>query len=65
MTTLNLMIFLTKDAPKLKEDEHDIQVIYAVDTWKHFNFLCRNYVMNALTDHLHNVYLDKKTTKEL
>ena len=31
LTTLNLARFLTKDAPKLKEDEHDIQVINVVD----------------------------------
>ena len=31
MTTLNLVRFLTEDAPKLKEDEHDIQVISVVD----------------------------------
>ncbi|RVX20814.1 hypothetical protein CK203_002413 [Vitis vinifera] len=36
----------TVDAPKLKEDEHDIQVISAIDAWKHSDFLCRNYVMN-------------------
>ena len=65
LTTLNLERFLTKDAPKLKEDEHDIQVINVVDTWKHYDFLCRNYVMNALTDSLYNVYSDKNTAKEL
>ena len=42
LITLNLAIFLTEDTPKLKEDEHDIQVISAVDAWKHFDFLCRN-----------------------
>ena len=31
MTTLNLARFLIQDAPKLKEDEYDIQVISAVD----------------------------------
>ena len=36
-----------------------------MDAWKHFDFLCINYVMNALIDSLYNVYLDKKTTKEL
>ena len=35
LTTLNLTRFLTKDAPKLKEDENDIQVISVVDAWKH------------------------------
>ena len=65
LTTLNLTRFLTEEAPKLKEDEHDIQVINAVDAWKHSDFLCRNYVMNVLTDSLYNVYTNKKTTKEL
>ena len=65
LTTLNLARFVTKEAPKLKEDEPDIQVISVVDAWKHSDFLCRNYVMNALTDSLYNVYTDKKTAKEL
>ena len=65
LITLNLARFLTEEALKLKEDECDIQVISAVDAWKHFDFLCGNYVMNALTDSLYNVYTDKKTTKEL
>ena len=65
LKTLNLARFLTEEAPKLKEDERDIQVINAVDAWKHSDFLCRNYVMNALTDSLYNVYTDKKITKKL
>ena len=65
MTTLNLAKFLIEDAPKLKEDEHDIQVINAIDAWKHSDFLCRNYVMNALIDSLYNVYSDKKIAKDL
>ena len=65
LTTLNLTRFLTEKAPKLKEDECDIQAISVVDAWKHSDFLCRNYVMNVLTDSLYNVYTDKKTTKEL
>ena len=31
LSTLNLARFLTKEAPKLKEDERDIQVISVVD----------------------------------
>ena len=62
---LNLARFLIKYAPKLKEDERTIQVISVVDAWKHSDFLCRNYVMNALTNTLYNGYSNKKTTKEL
>ena len=55
-TTLNLARFLTKKPPKLSEGETDMQVVNAVDAWKHFDFLCRNYVMNGLHDSLYNVY---------
>ena len=64
-TTLNLARFLTKEAPKLKKDERDIQVINVMYAWKHSHFLCRNCVMNVLTYSLYNVYSDKKTTKKL
>ena len=53
LTTLNLARFLTKNAPKLKEDECDIQVISAIDAWKHSYFLGKNYVFNRLTDSLY------------
>ena len=42
LTTFNLAKFLTENAPKLKEDEHDIQDISVVDSWKHSDFLSRN-----------------------
>ncbi|KAL2512397.1 zinc knuckle (CCHC-type) family protein [Abeliophyllum distichum] len=65
LTTLNLARFLTKDAPKLKQGEGDIQAVSAVEAWKHSDFLCRNYVMNSLADSLYNVYSTMKTAKEL
>ncbi|XP_052206984.1 uncharacterized protein LOC127811292 [Diospyros lotus] len=65
LTTMDLARFLTEDAPKLKEDETEMLVINTVDTWKHSDFLCRNYVMNGLHDSLYNVYSTMKTAKEL
>ena len=65
LTNLKLTRFLTEDAPKLKEDKHDIQVIGVIDDWKHSNFLCKNYVSNGLTDSLYNVNYTKSSTKEL
>ena len=65
LTTLNLMRFFTEDAPELEEDDCDIQVISVVDAWKHSDFLCKNYVTNALIDSLYNVYTDKKISKKL
>ncbi|CAL5433067.1 unnamed protein product [Camellia sinensis] len=58
LTTLNLARFLREDAPILKEDETDRQVVAAVDAWKHADFLCRNYVLNGLDNTLYNVYKD-------
>ncbi|PON57724.1 hypothetical protein TorRG33x02_293120, partial [Trema orientale] len=65
LTTLNLARFLTEEAPKVREDEQDFQVLAAVDAWKQSDYLCRNYVMNGLTDSLYSVYRNKKTAKEL
>ena len=65
LTTLNLVRFLIENAPKLKVNEYNIQVINVVDAWKHYDFLCRKYVMNVLTDSLYNVYSDKKTANEI
>ena len=65
LTTLNLVRFLTEDALKLKEDECDIQVISAIDVWKHLDFLCKNYVLNGLIDSLYNVYYTESSAKEL
>ena len=60
LTTFNLIRFLTEDAPNLKEEEHDIQVIKVVDACKHSDFLYKNYVMNVVTDSLYNVFSNKK-----
>lgn len=65
LTTLNLVRFLTEDAPKLKEDESDVQLVSAVQAWNHSDFLCRNYIMNCLSDSLYNVYSVLKTSKAL
>ena len=50
LTTLNLARFLKEDPPIVREDEVDPQVFHAADAWKHSDFLCRNYVLNGLTD---------------
>ena len=41
LTTLNLACFLKEDAPALKENETDRQVVVAIEAWKHADFLCR------------------------
>ncbi|XP_075494915.1 uncharacterized protein LOC142532524 [Primulina tabacum] len=65
LTMLNLARFLSEDAPKLKEGEGDVESVSAVEAWNHFDFLCRNYVLNGLADSLYNVFCEKKTAKVL
>lgn len=65
LTTLKLARFLTEKAPKPKNSEIDVQVVSAIDACHHSNFLCKNYVMNGLSDTLYNVYIGKRTAKEL
>ncbi len=62
LTTLNLARFLTEDPPTAGDDRDSLM---ALDVWKSSDYLCRNYVMNSLVDSLYNVYIVKKTAKEL
>ncbi|KAL0413201.1 UNVERIFIED_CONTAM: hypothetical protein Sradi_1521800 [Sesamum radiatum] len=36
-----------------------------MDAWVHGDFLCRNYILNGLSDTLYNVYSSAKTAKAL
>ena len=65
LTTLNLARFLHEDAPALKENETDKQVVAVVEAWKHADFFCRNYLLNGLDNTLYNVYCAFNTTREL
>ena len=63
LTTLNLARFLTEDPHKENEDDRYSLMVF--DVWKSYDYLCWNYVLNSLTDSLHNVYSMKKSVKEL
>ena len=65
LTTLNLVKFLHEDAPVCSENEADRQVVAAVDAGKHYDFLCKNYILNGLDNTLYNVYSPIKTAREL
>ena len=65
LTTLNLARFLQEDAPALKENETDRQVVAVVEAWKCADFLCRNYLLNGLDNTLYNVYCAFNTAREL
>ncbi|KAL0361600.1 UNVERIFIED_CONTAM: hypothetical protein Sradi_3844500 [Sesamum radiatum] len=65
LTTLNLARFLTEEAPAMFEGETDNQKRAAMDAWIHGDFLCRNYILNGLSDMLYNVYSSAKTARAL
>ena len=65
LTTLSLTRFLKKTAPVLSKDEQDAQSVAAVEAWKHADYLCRNYILNALDDTLFNVLSPKESAKAL
>lgn len=52
LITLNFARFLTETAPENVKGRDDAQFVNVVDAWKHFEFLCRNYMLNGLTDAL-------------
>ncbi|XP_022871952.1 uncharacterized protein LOC111391042 [Olea europaea var. sylvestris] len=45
--------------------ENNRESIIALDAWKHSNFLCKNYILNALDNTLYGVYSSKESAKEL
>ncbi|KAK5845849.1 hypothetical protein PVK06_002083 [Gossypium arboreum] len=66
LTMLNSTKFLKDDPPTVKEGEVDeVTAFTTVESWKHLDFLCQNYILNGLLDALDEVYSVKKTTKEL
>ena len=52
LTAFNLAKFLYENAPDLKENEMDRQVVATMEAWKHADFLCKNYILNGLDNTL-------------
>ncbi|XP_016679244.1 uncharacterized protein [Gossypium hirsutum] len=66
LTMFKLAKFLKDDPFTIKEGEVDeVTAFTAVEAWKHSDFLCRNYILNGLSDALYEVFSVKKTNKEL
>ncbi|KAL0301831.1 UNVERIFIED_CONTAM: hypothetical protein Sradi_6459900 [Sesamum radiatum] len=65
LTTLNLARFLSEEAPVMSEGESDTQKRAAIDAWGHGDFLCRNYILNGLSDRLYNMYSSATTARAL
>ncbi|XP_039022096.1 uncharacterized protein LOC120154402 [Hibiscus syriacus] len=66
LATFNLAKFFKDDPPTIREDEVDAATVFNItEAWKHSDFLCRNYILNGLSDALYEVYNIKKIAKEL
>ena len=64
LTTMNLSQFLKEEAPTVTPDS-DKKTVYAVDAWKHADYICLNTLLSGLVDSLYNVYSVKLTSKDL
>ncbi|KAK5839504.1 hypothetical protein PVK06_008301 [Gossypium arboreum] len=63
---LNLAKFFNNDPLIIKEGEvDDVTAFIAIEAWEHSDFLCRNYILNGLSDALYEVYSVKNMAKEL
>ncbi|KAL6191534.1 hypothetical protein ACLB2K_037924 [Fragaria x ananassa] len=66
LTRLNLEQCLTFEGPDLPiEGDIPDETMKVVEAWTQNEFLCKNYIMNALDDSLYDVYLSFKSPKEL
>ncbi|XP_012487924.1 uncharacterized protein LOC105801137 [Gossypium raimondii] len=62
----NSMLSVADNPPTIKEGEvDDVTAFTTVEAWEHSDFLCRNYILNGLSDALYEVYSVKKTAKKL
>ncbi|XP_058219546.1 uncharacterized protein LOC131330068 [Rhododendron vialii] len=65
LTTLNLAKWLVEEAPVIAEDDPDTQKRIDVARWKEHDYMCKNYILNALDDSLYSVYGEAPSAKEL
>ena len=68
LTTLGLQKCIEEDEPKPKGGqtrEKDAAVFLGIDSWKHLDFLCQNYILNCLDKVLYKVYQPHQTAKSL
>ncbi|XP_019084335.1 PREDICTED: receptor-like protein 12 [Camelina sativa] len=66
LTTLNLAQYVTSEAPELPvEGDISDEIIKASEAWTQNEFLCNNYILNALDDSLYDVYHIFQSPKQL
>ncbi|CAN0916300.1 hypothetical protein LINGRAHAP2_LOCUS29646, partial [Linum grandiflorum] len=65
LTTLNLARYLTEEPPQSVEGEMDDHALSVINAWNKPEYVCRNYLLNGLADHLYTVYSGINSAKEL
>ena len=74
LTTRKVVAVLTTDKPHLPDrpDEADADQMRAwtekskeLHTWTEQDYMCRNYILNGLSDDLYDYYNSDKTAKEI
>ncbi|XP_070031418.1 uncharacterized protein [Nicotiana tomentosiformis] len=65
LTTLNLQKFIKEDVPILPDETPENERFLVAESWKHSDFLCKNYILSGLEDDLYNVYSNVETSKQL
>ncbi|XP_070057581.1 uncharacterized protein [Nicotiana tomentosiformis] len=65
LTTLSLQKFITEDVPVLPDETPENECFLVTESWKHSDFLCKNYILSGLEDNLYNVYSNMETSKQL
>ncbi|XP_070039067.1 uncharacterized protein [Nicotiana tomentosiformis] len=65
LTTLSLQKFIKEDVPVLPDETPENERFLMTESWKHSDFLCKNYILSGLEDDLYNVYSNMETSKQL
>ncbi|XP_070664532.1 uncharacterized protein [Malus domestica] len=65
LATLNLANVMHETVPSAEGDNIYADTLKVIDAWNHNDFLCINYILNALDDSLYDDYVIFKTAKEL
>ncbi|XP_047253780.1 uncharacterized protein LOC124887898 [Capsicum annuum] len=64
-TGIDFKRFTSEEAPELPEETSDQEQFFVMETWKHSDLLCRNYILSGLQDNLYNVYSGMKMSKRV
>lgn len=64
LTTMNLTNIVKEDVPKPDKKPPSKESLMTIEAWKQLAFLCRNYILNRLANHLYDIYSSYKTTNK-